>query len=184
MTGHEPTTRTLRRHSYKRNERGSRSLQQIAQLVQSRTHVGAEDPAHSGGIRPAARRRRATALTCKTKKSQISRTCEEEMDSRLGLACGSGKRRRTVCREIKRNKKLEDRAIDADSAAWDRAVRPKHCKLVENLALARVRDRRGELLCRRRSRRIAQAYLSARREPARVTRDHLRAVSSLRRVGP
>jgi IS30 family transposase len=45
----------------------------------------------------------------------------------------------TVSREIKRNGGREGyRAVQADSAAWDRARRPKRCKLVQNRELARV----------------------------------------------
>ena len=55
------------------------------------------------------------------------------------VAVRLGRAPSTVSREIKRNGGQSDyRAIDADSAAWDRALRPKHCKLVENLALARI----------------------------------------------
>jgi IS30 family transposase len=44
-----------------------------------------------------------------------------------------------VCREIKRNGGQDHhRASQADSAAWDRARRPKRCKLAENTALARI----------------------------------------------
>ena len=45
----------------------------------------------------------------------------------------------TVSREINRNgdRRLY-RASEADQAAWDRGLRPKRCKLVENRALARI----------------------------------------------
>ena len=45
----------------------------------------------------------------------------------------------TVSREINRNGgRGRYRASKADEAAWDRARRPKTCKLVENRALARI----------------------------------------------
>jgi IS30 family transposase len=45
----------------------------------------------------------------------------------------------TVSREIKRNGgQIGYRATPADGAAWERARRPKRCKLVENRALARI----------------------------------------------
>jgi IS30 family transposase len=45
----------------------------------------------------------------------------------------------TVSREIRRNGgQRHYRASTADEAAWDRARRPKRCKLVENRALARI----------------------------------------------
>jgi IS30 family transposase len=44
-----------------------------------------------------------------------------------------------VSREIKRNGGQSDyRAAEADNTAWDRALRPKRCKLAENNALARL----------------------------------------------
>jgi IS30 family transposase len=44
-----------------------------------------------------------------------------------------------VSREIKRNGGSSDyRATEADGAAWDRALRPKPCKLAENPDLARI----------------------------------------------
>jgi IS30 family transposase len=55
------------------------------------------------------------------------------------VAARLGRAPSTVSREIKRNGGQSDyRATEADSAAWDRALRPKHCKLVENMALARI----------------------------------------------
>jgi len=45
----------------------------------------------------------------------------------------------TISREINRNGGLSDyRASEAEGAAWDRALRPKQCKLVKNRDLARV----------------------------------------------
>ena len=45
----------------------------------------------------------------------------------------------TISREIKRNGgRAGYRAAVADQAAWDRAHRPKRCKLAENRALARI----------------------------------------------
>jgi IS30 family transposase len=44
-----------------------------------------------------------------------------------------------VSREIRRNgNRQRYRASQADEAAWDRAHRPKTCKLAHNRALARV----------------------------------------------
>jgi len=50
-----------------------------------------------------------------------------------------GRAASTVSREINRNGgRRRYRASKADQSAWDRAHRPKTCKLVENPALARV----------------------------------------------
>ena len=55
------------------------------------------------------------------------------------IATQLGRAPSTISREIKRNGGQDDyRASQADEAAWDRAHRPKTCKLVENRALARV----------------------------------------------
>jgi IS30 family transposase len=45
----------------------------------------------------------------------------------------------TICREINRNGgRQRYRANQADQAAWERARRPKHCKLAHNRRLARI----------------------------------------------
>jgi IS30 family transposase len=45
----------------------------------------------------------------------------------------------TISREINRNSGLKRyRAIQADKAAWNRAHRPKPCKLAGNLQLSRI----------------------------------------------
>jgi len=55
------------------------------------------------------------------------------------IAALLGRAPSTVSREIRRNGGRRDyRAIPADQAAWDRACRPKTCRLVQNRALARI----------------------------------------------
>jgi IS30 family transposase len=55
------------------------------------------------------------------------------------IAQALGRSPSTVSREVDRNDgRSEYRASTADQAAWDRALRPKRCKLVENRALARI----------------------------------------------
>jgi IS30 family transposase len=55
------------------------------------------------------------------------------------IAQALGRSPSTVSREVDRNDgRSEYRASRADQAAWDRALRPKRCKLVENRALARI----------------------------------------------
>ena len=55
------------------------------------------------------------------------------------IATSLGRSPSTICREIKRNGDRKTyRASQADQAAWDRAHRPKTCKLVENRALANI----------------------------------------------
>jgi IS30 family transposase len=55
------------------------------------------------------------------------------------IAQALGRSPSTVSREVHRNGgRCEYRASTADQAAWERALRPKRCKLVENRALARI----------------------------------------------
>jgi IS30 family transposase len=55
------------------------------------------------------------------------------------MAQSLGRSPSTVSRELSRNGgRRHYRASKADEAAWDRAHRPKTCKLVENRALARI----------------------------------------------
>jgi IS30 family transposase len=55
------------------------------------------------------------------------------------MAARLGRAPSTISREIRRNGRREDyRASQADAATWDRARRPKRCKLRANRALARI----------------------------------------------
>ena len=149
------------------------TLHQIAQLF-NRAHTSVQGIlSRTGGIRPPERSRSATALTL-AEREEISRAMVEGQSIR-SIAARLGRAPSTVSREIKRNGGQSDyRATEADSAAWDRALRPKRCKLVENTSLGAHRDRQASAaVVAGTNRRMAQAYLSARREPARVTRDHL-----------
>ncbi len=93
--------------------------------------------ARTGGIRPAPRRRSRLALTL-AEREEISRGVVAGHSIR-SIAVSLGRAPSTVSRELNRNggRRLY-RANKADQAAWDRAHRPKTCKLVENRALARV----------------------------------------------
>ena len=113
------------------------SLQQIAQLF-DRYHSSIERIlAESGGIRPAQRRRSRLALTL-AEREEISRAIAAGQ-SIYSIAASLGRAPSTIYREIKRNGNQEDyRASQADQAAWNRAHRPKICKLVENRTLAHI----------------------------------------------
>jgi len=113
------------------------TLHQIAQLF-NRPHTSVQGIlSRTGGIRPSARSRPATALTL-AEREEISRAMVDGQSIR-SVAARLGRAPSTVSREIKRNGGQSDyRATEADSAAWDRALRPKDCKLVENKALARI----------------------------------------------
>ena len=91
----------------------------------------------TGGIRPRERRRAKLALTL-AEREEISRGVVAGRSIR-SIASALGRAPSTVSREINRNGGRRGyRASKADQAAWDRAHRPKTCKLVENRALART----------------------------------------------
>jgi IS30 family transposase len=93
--------------------------------------------AETGGIRPRSRSRSRLALTL-AEREEISRGLVAGRSLRA-IAASLGRAPSTVSREINRNEgRRRYRATRADQAAWDRARRPKTCKLVENRALARI----------------------------------------------
>jgi IS30 family transposase len=113
------------------------SLQQIAQLF-DRNHGSIQRIlAESGGIRPAQRRRSRLALTL-AEREEISRAVVAGQSIR-SIATTLERAPSTISLEIKRNGDRETyRASEADQTAWDRAHRPKTCKLVENRTLAHI----------------------------------------------
>jgi len=93
--------------------------------------------AETGGFLPAQRSRASDALTL-AEREEISRAMVAG-ESIRSTAARLGRAPSTISREIKRNGGGEGyRANQADAAAWDRARRPKRCKLSENRALART----------------------------------------------
>jgi IS30 family transposase len=91
----------------------------------------------TGGIRPPQRRRSRLALTL-AEREEISRGVIAGFSIR-SIAVSLGRAPSTVSRELRRNGgRRRYRASTADQAAWDRARRPKTCKLVENRALVRI----------------------------------------------
>jgi IS30 family transposase len=93
--------------------------------------------ARTGGIRPAAKRRSRLALT-PTEREEVSRGIAAGHSIRT-IAAHLGRAPSTISREIKRNGgRRWYRASKADEAAWQRAHRPKTCKLARNPALARI----------------------------------------------
>ena len=91
----------------------------------------------TGGIRPPERRRSPAALYL-GEREEISRALVTG-ESIRSIAARLGRAPSTISRELKRNGGQEGyRATQADSAAWDRALRPKRCKLAKNRVLARA----------------------------------------------
>jgi IS30 family transposase len=93
--------------------------------------------AERGGIRPAERRRSRWALSL-TEREEISRGVVAGSSIR-SIAASLDRAPSTISRELRRNGGPGGyRASRADQAAWDRAARPKLCKLVQHPALARI----------------------------------------------
>lgn len=113
------------------------TLHQIAQLF-DRSHSSIQRIlAETGGIRPQKPHRSRLALTL-AEREEISRAVVAGFSIRA-IATILGRAPSTVSREIKRNGGQGCyRATQADQAAWDRAHRPKRCKLAENPALAHI----------------------------------------------
>jgi transposase, IS30 family len=113
------------------------SLHQIARLF-DRNHTSVQGIlARTGGIRPAKRSRSRLALTL-AEREEISRSVVAGHSIR-SIAASVGRAPSTVSREIERNGGRESyRASQAEQAAWDRAHRPKTCKLADNRTLARL----------------------------------------------
>jgi len=113
------------------------SLHEIARLF-DRHHPSIQGIlAETGGIRPAQRYRSRLALTL-AEREEISRAMVAGHSIR-SIATSLGRAPSTISREIKRNGGHEFyRASQADRAAWDRARRPKICKLAENRTLAHI----------------------------------------------
>lgn len=113
------------------------TLHQIAQLF-DRHHPSIQRIlAETGGIRPEQRKRSRLSLTL-AEREEISRAVTAGQSSR-SIAAILGRAPSTISREIKRNGGQECyRANQAEQAAWDRTLRPKICKLVENRVLAHI----------------------------------------------
>jgi IS30 family transposase len=117
--------------------RKGETLHQIA-LLFDRAHTSIRQIlAETGGIRPPERRRCSRALTL-AEREEISRSMVAGQSIRT-IAARLARAPSTISREIGRNGGAACyRATQADQAAWDRAQRPKQCKLVANPALARI----------------------------------------------
>ena len=91
----------------------------------------------SGGIRPAPRKRSRLALNLR-EREEISRGLVAAQSLRQ-IATRLNRSTSTISREINRNGGYDAyRATHAEQAAWDRAHRPKRCKLAGNAPLRRL----------------------------------------------
>ena len=99
----------------------------------------------TGGIRPKPRKRSALSLTL-SERETISRGIVQGLSMRT-IAQLLSRNPSTVSREIGRNGGLSGyRACDADALAWERAKRPKACKLAQSPRLRRsvIRQLKGK----------------------------------------
>jgi len=113
------------------------SLQDIARLF-DRNHSSISGILSvTGGIRPPQRLRSHLALSL-SEREEISRGVASQ-ESFRSIAHRLGRSPSTISREIKRNDGYQQyRATQADQAAWDRAKRPKLCKLSGNQELIKT----------------------------------------------
>jgi IS30 family transposase len=117
--------------------RAGESLQHIVQLFDRNHSSVAGILAQTGGIQPPPRRRSKRSLTL-AEREEISRGLAAD-DSIQSIARRLSRAPSTICREIKRNSgEKVYRADSADELAWQRALRPKACKLVATPALAKI----------------------------------------------
>jgi len=93
--------------------------------------------ARTGGIRPPERRRSRFALTL-AEREEISRGLRVQLSLRA-IALQLKRAPSTISREVRRNGgRAGYRAAWSDQAAWERARRPKPCKLACRQALCRT----------------------------------------------
>jgi len=98
----------------------------------------------SGGIQPPARRRSRLALSL-SEREEISRGLAKGQSMRV-IAASIQRAPSTVSREIRRHRGRERyRASEADQTAWDRARRPKPCRLAMNRRLQKIVARKLSL---------------------------------------
>ncbi|TFY97216.1 IS30 family transposase [Ramlibacter humi] len=121
------------------------TLHQIAKLF-DRPHTSIRNVlAATGGIRPPERSRSRLALTL-AEREEISRGLVAG-DSIRAIAARLSRAPSTISREIERNGGAGSyRATQADQAAWNRAHRPKICKLAANRKLALIVTRKLKCL--------------------------------------
>ena len=131
-------SKALKHEIWDRYQRGE-SLWSIARLLDRHSSSVYALLSRTGGIRPPERKRSQLSLTL-AEREEISRGLARRLSLRA-IAVQLGRSASTISREIQRNGGLQGyRAALADQAAWDRARRPKTCKLATNPKLIRLVD--------------------------------------------
>ena len=112
--------------------RNGQCVSDIARALERRNKSGVYRVlALNGGITPAIRRRAPVALTLQ-EREEISRGIAAGRSIRR-IAAGLRRTPSTVSRELRRNGGCSAyRASDADARAWERALRPKPCRLASH----------------------------------------------------
>ena len=129
-------TETQKSQMWDRWQKGD-SLHDIGRLFNRGHGSIAGILSRAGGIRPRQRTRSCLSLTL-SEREDISRGISAGLSMRT-MAAQIGRSPSTVSREIARNGGYDDyRASSADQAAWDRAQRPKLCKLAKIKPLNRI----------------------------------------------
>ena len=117
--------------------RHGESLKAIGRALEKEGSCVYYQLARYGGVRPQSRRRSRLALSL-SEREEISRGIASEQSIR-SIAVGLGRSPSTVSREIQRNGGYDDyRAAVADERTWERARRPKRCRLARDPRLRRA----------------------------------------------
>jgi IS30 family transposase len=133
-------TQSIKTEIWDRYQRGE-SLWSIARSINRSSSSIYRLLSPTGGIRPPERRRSRLALTL-AEREEISRGIVANHSIRV-IASQLGRSPSTISREINRNGGYAGyRATQADQNAWDKAQRPKRCKLAANPALSRIVERK------------------------------------------
>lgn len=105
-----------------------KSLKSIARLLGTQSSSIYSQLVPTGGIRPPERKRSKHSLSM-AEREEISRGIVANLSVRT-IALNLRRSPSTISREINRNGGYDTyRATQADQNAWDRALRPKRCKL-------------------------------------------------------
>jgi len=137
--------RRIRRYAWSSSERRElwgrwkqgQGLVEIARALSRPTPSVQNIVTRGGGIAPPVRRRSARVLQLQ-EREEISRGLAGGMTIRR-IAKQLGRAASTVSREVRRHDGIEGyRACEADRGAWDRARRPKRCKLAQRRRLQRA----------------------------------------------
>jgi IS30 family transposase len=129
-------TKEIRSKIWDQYQQG-KSLKSIARLLGTQSSSIYSQLVPTGGIRPPERKRSKHALSM-AEREEISRGIVANLSIRT-IALNLMRSPSTVSREIIRNGGYDTyRATQADQNAWDRALRPKRCKLAVHPKLGKI----------------------------------------------